>query len=462
MSGWYQTYPEYKESGVEWLGEVPKHWVTQSIKRLTLVKRGASPRPIDDPKYFDEKGHYAWVRIADVTSAKGVLERTTQSLSKLGSSLSVPLEPGDLFLSIAGTVGQPCITQIPACIHDGFVYFPGFRGSKKYLYYMFAAGECYKGLGKFGTQLNLNTDTVGFIKIGLPSLKEQHQIARYLDHETARIDLLIAKQEQLIELLKEKRQAVISHAVTKGLDPDVPMKDSGVEWLGEVPEHWDVLPIRRVVAGIEQGSSPIAEDRHPNASELGVLKISSVKNGKFLPEASKTLSTGEEFDSRFEINAGDLLLTRANTPKLVADACLIKKAPLYRLMMCDLIYRLNYTNEIDAGFLCYWLTSNPGRVQIEMDARGSSMTMAKVSQGHILSWILPKPSKKEQAQIVNYLDQSCSEMDLAEEKCGHLVALAKERRTALISAAVTGKIDVRTWQPPNGTENARIPTTSTP
>ncbi|MDY0207227.1 MAG: restriction endonuclease subunit S, partial [Pseudomonas sp.] len=123
-----------RDSGVEWLGEVPEHWDVTYIKHLSIVKRGASPRPIDDPRYFDESGDYAWVRIADVSRAGMYLTATTQRLSNLGSSLSVKLEADELFVSIAGTVGKPCITVSRACIHDGFVYFPELKINNKYLY----------------------------------------------------------------------------------------------------------------------------------------------------------------------------------------------------------------------------------------------------------------------------------------------------------------------------------------
>jgi len=137
-----------KDSGVEWLGEVPEHWEVIQLKWLTPVKRGASPRPIDDPIYFDEQGEYAWVRISDVTESSGRLEDTTQRLSVLGSDLSVKLEPGSLFLSIAGSVGKACITEIKACIHDGFVYFPLLTLSPGYLMLIFESGACFGGLGK--------------------------------------------------------------------------------------------------------------------------------------------------------------------------------------------------------------------------------------------------------------------------------------------------------------------------
>ena len=242
----FPRYESYKESGVEWLGEVPEHWEVISIKWLSPVQRGASPRPIDDPKYFDEDGEYAWVRIADVSASDGVLRETTQKLSVLGSSLSVKIAPGELFVSIAGTVGKPCISEITACIHDGFVYFPRLKINPKLLYRIFESETCYGGLGKWGTQLNLNTDTIGSIRVALPPQKELSLVLSFLDRETAKIDALIAEQQRLIELLKEKRQSVISHAVTKGLNPNVPMKDSGIDWMGDVPKHWELKATKRL------------------------------------------------------------------------------------------------------------------------------------------------------------------------------------------------------------------------
>lgn len=206
--------PETKDSGIDWLGSVPSHWRIKAIKWESSVQRGASPRPIDDPSYFDDEGEYAWVRISDVTAAGMYLETTEQRLSSLGDSLSVRMEPGSLFLSIAGTVGKPCITKIKCCIHDGFVYFPRWKGDSRFLFYVFASGEPYKGLGKMGTQLNLNTDTVGSIVIGIPDQAEQVAISDYLDAKTQQIDLMIGKVEVALDRLVEYRQALITSAVT--------------------------------------------------------------------------------------------------------------------------------------------------------------------------------------------------------------------------------------------------------
>ena len=203
-----------KDSGIEWIGEVPEHWKVCKIKRLSVVKRGASPRPIDNPIYFDDNGQYAWVRIADVTDSKKFLYSTTQKLSKLGASLSVKMHPGEIFLSIAGTVGKPIITKIDCCIHDGFVWFPNIKLKPEFLYYIFMSGRPYLGLGKLGTQLNLNTETVGYISIPIPEEIEIIDIVSYLDKRCASIDTSISKAQREIELLQEYKQSLITEVVT--------------------------------------------------------------------------------------------------------------------------------------------------------------------------------------------------------------------------------------------------------
>jgi type I restriction enzyme S subunit len=207
-----------KDSGVEWLGQVPAHWEVRAIKRLSPVMRGASPRPIDDPKYFDDEGEYSWVRIADVSACGGLLYETDQKLSLLGSSLSVCLESGSLFVSIAGSVGKPCITAVKVCIHDGFVYFPQLSIPSSFLFRIFEAGLCYGGLGKMGTQLNLNTDTIGSIFVALPPPAEIITIIDFLNSKTAQFDSLIQEVSAAIALLQERRAALISAAVTGKID----------------------------------------------------------------------------------------------------------------------------------------------------------------------------------------------------------------------------------------------------
>jgi len=211
---------ELKTSNSLWLGAVPRHWSIKKLKWISPVLRGASPRPIDDAKYFDEDGEYAWVRIADVSASDGWLLKTEQRLSELGASLSVKREPGDLFLSIAGTVGKPCIATIKCCIHDGFVWFPslGHGPLRDWLFTIFEAGFAYAGLGKMGTQLNLNTDTVGGIEIPVPPDQEMTEILEDVAKSKLANKALQVHVTKHLERLREYRSSLISAAVTGQLD----------------------------------------------------------------------------------------------------------------------------------------------------------------------------------------------------------------------------------------------------
>ncbi|WP_230111505.1 restriction endonuclease subunit S [Microbacterium foliorum] len=208
-----------KNSGIDWLGEVPSHWQIRSVRSVSAVKRGASPRPIDDPIYFDVEGRWSWVRIQDVSNSHGFLRETNQRLSDRGAALSVKLIPGDLFLSIAGSVGKPCIAGIECCIHDGFVYFPSLDPiNTRLLFHVFESRAPFGGLGKLGTQLNLNTDSVGGIVAAFPPPEEAQRVLDSLDSSLSTLDATIADAREAIALSKERRTALISAAVTGKID----------------------------------------------------------------------------------------------------------------------------------------------------------------------------------------------------------------------------------------------------
>ena len=447
----YQKYVEYKDSGVEWLGEVPSDWDVVKIKHLSSVKRGASPRPIDDPKFFDDYGDYAWVRIADVSASDMYLLNTTQTMSALGSSLSVKLEPNELFLSIAGTVGKPCINKIKACIHDGFVYFPDLKIPNKYLFYIFAGEQAYKGLGKMGTQLNLNTDTVGDIKVALPKSKIDVQgIIDFLDHETAKIDSLIEKQQQLIQLLKEKRQAVISHAVTKGLNPNVPMKDSGVEWLGEVPEHWQFPRLKQL---IQYGSSISYGIVQPgDALDEGVpfIQTTNISKGSFeLEDFQKTSVSIESNYPRSRLEGGEVILgIRASIGAAFVVPMSFKGVNLSRG-----IARIIPNNLLRSDFLVWYFKSNTVDQYWGLSKQGSTFSEVSIETVRELNVVIPPLD--EQETITKYLTDESNKFEKLINFAEKQKLLLLERRTALISAAVTGKIDVRNWQNPNNNNEAK-------
>ncbi|QPB98472.1 Type-1 restriction enzyme EcoKI specificity protein [Klebsiella pneumoniae] len=450
----YKAYPEYKDSGFEWLGDVPGEWDVINIKYLSQVKRGASPRPIDDPKFFDDDGDYAWVRIADVTASDTYLLETTQKMSALGSSLSVKLEPNKLFLSIAGTVGKPCITAIRSCIHDGFVYFPYLKIPNKFLFYVFAGEQAYKGLGKMGTQLNLNTDTVGGIKVALPSNNDFiANIVNFLDHETAKIDNLIEKQQQLIELLKEKRQAVISHAVTKGLNPDAPMKDSGVEWLGEVPEHWTVTRLGYHAIKIGSGKTPRGGSEIYLDEGVLFLRSQNIYDDGLRVESSECvfidLKTHNEMKGT-RVLEGDILLNI--TGASIGRSCIVP-TPFVEANVNQHVCILRFTENI-RDFISYAMKSSSTKEQIEACQVGGNREGLNFEQASKINICLPP--EEEIGAVLGYLKIRLPQLDTLEKKAANIILLLQERRTALISAAVTGKIDVRDWVAPD-TQDVKEP-----
>lgn len=419
----YKAYPEYKDSGVEWLGDVPGEWDVINIKYLSQVKRGASPRPIDDPKFFDDDGDYAWVRIADVTASDTYLLETTQKMSALGSSLSVKLEPNKLFLSIAGTVGKPCITAIRSCIHDGFVYFPYLKIPNKFLFYVFAGEQAYKGLGKMGTQLNLNTDTVGGIKVALPSNNDFiANIVNFLDHETAKIDNLIEKQQQLIELLKEKRQAVISHAVTKGLNPDAPMKDSGVEWLGEVPEHWTVTRLGYHAIKIGSGKTPRGGSEIYLDEGVLFLRSQNIYDDGLRVESSECvfidLKTHNEMKGT-RVLEGDILLNI--TGASIGRSCIVP-TPFVEANVNQHVCILRFTENI-RDFISYAMKSSSTKEQIEACQVGGNREGLNFEQASKINICLPP--EEEIGAVLGYLKIRLPQLDTLEKKRQILFCFSK-------------------------------------
>lgn len=449
----YPVYPKYKDSGVEWLGEIPEGWDLSSIKWISPVQRGASPRPIDDPKYFDIDGEYAWVRISDVTlSESGYLETTTEQLSKLGANLSVKLGPGSLFISIAGTVGKPCITKIKACIHDGFVYFPALQMNPRFLFRIFESGACYGGLGKFGTQLNLNTDTIGSIRIGVPPQNEIENLLVFLDSELTKVDGLIKDYEELIALLQEKRQALISHAVTRGLSelvsPDdtdfgewakpVKFKDSGVKWLGEIPEGWEISKLgceawvrarlgwkglkaeEYVTDGYVFLSTPNIKER-----EIDFANVNYINEQRYMESPEIQLKTG------------DVLLAKDGST--LGTVNFIKLLPKPATVNSSIAVITPY-KQLDGLFLTYLFYSSFMKALIQLFRGG--MGVPHLFQEDINKFNIPLPPISIQKKITEFLDKETSKIDSLISETESTIALLKEHRSALITNAVTGKINV--------------------
>lgn len=433
-----KTYEEYKSSEIEWIGEIPTDWDVKKIKWMTSIKRGASPRPIDDPKYFDEDGEYAWVRIADVSNAGMYLEQTTQKMSELGASLSVKREPGDIFVSIAGTVGKPCITNIKCCIHDGFVYFPDYKGDKKYFYYIFESGAPYKGLGKMGTQLNLNTETIGSIKIpDIPS-SLQTKIGLFIDGKVHEIDTLLDLKQKQIEKLEQQRQSIITEAVTKGLNPNVKMKDSGVEWIGEIPGHWNLVQLTHVSRITRLAGYEYTEHWEPNeegeilalrGQNIGVNEIKILGNEERITEAlSQRLG-------RSRLYSGNVVFPCVGS--IGKSACIYEDDKYH---INQNIAKLTPSDNLDSEYLTYYLNSELTKYQIRW--YNTSEMQPSVLVGNLRKFKITLPPIDEQGEIIKSLKIHLLEINDLMGKIQKQINSLKEYRQSLIYEAVTGKIDV--------------------
>ena len=278
--------------------------------------------------------------------------------------------------------------------------------------------------------------------VRLPSLLVQRQISDYLDRETQKIDALIAAKKRLLELLVEKRRSVITHAVTRGLTADVPMQESGVDFLGDVPSHWRIEHLKYHLANIEQGWSPQSDNFPADLDEWGVLKVGAVNGWEFNSNENKRIPPELEIPLEYEIRSGDILVSRANTSELVGSASLVKEVRS-KLILCDKLYRLiPQGNRLLPKYLVFYLRSSCSRFEFERDASGASSSMQNISQGTLANLWIPVPPINEQIQMVEYIETKLSLLDRLENISRKAIALLQERRTSLISAAVTGQLQI--------------------
>lgn len=440
----YQKYAEYKDSGVEWLGDIPKHWQTVSLKMLIDVRDGTH----DTPPYVEPNFNtYPLVTSKDVTGGRVDLSNC-KHISELDYSNIIKrsgVSKGDILMPMIGTVGSPVLVEdkFEIAIKNLALFKTSIGNEKldsKFLFYFLNSTECetqFSLEGKGGVQNFVSLGTLRNLVLPLTKTSEQIKIANFLDHETTKIDHLIEKQKQLIELLKEKRQAVISHAVTKGLNPNVKMKDSGMEWLGEVPEHWDIVQAK-YIADITRGAilRPVdAPEYFDEEGEWAYLNISdATKCDKYLDESKLRLSQlGSTKSARVYPN--NLIITASAT---------IGKAFINRIKVCVHDGFIPFCNiKLDINYL-YHYVSNPYLYA----AMGKSNTQKNIYLDEVKNMMVTVPPRCEQVAIVKHIESSQFKYDGLIQSANSAIKLMQERRTALISAAVTGKIDFRHWQAP--------------
>lgn len=447
MVGQYKAYSDYKDSGTSWLGDVPSHWDILPTKRFFRLVAESAP----------ENNDY---ELLSVYTDIGVKPR--KELEQKGNKASTTdgywmVRKGDIvvnkLLAWMGAVGYSSYDGVTSPAYD--ILRPTKVFNSRFFHYLFRneiAQQEFKrwSRGIMEMRLRLYFEELGRIQMPFPPKDEIEKITQFLDCETAKIDALIAKQEKLIELLKEKRQAVISHVVTKGLNPYAPMKDSGVEWLGEVPEHWVVLKLKYLIQSLESGCSVNAADTPAKTGEIGVLKTSCVYTRRFRVEENKTVFQEDLPRVKCPLRKGAIIISRMNTPELVGASALVN-VDIDNIYLPDRLWQTNFNKsfDIEAEFLAYFMTVEGFRNQISLFAEGASSSMQNIAKEDYLAINAILPQLKEQIEIVNYIKKNEAKFLRLEAQAMNTIELLKERKTSLISAAVTGKIDVRDWVIPD-------------
>lgn len=434
----YEKYAEYKDSGIVWMGNVPIHWTCERFKWLLTEKlKTSNPDLPAGSISFGEVIYKNEVNLSPDTKA------SYQEVLK-DEFLINPLNLNYDLKSL-----RTALSKIDVVVSTGYIVLHCDQSlDKNYVRWLLQEFDVahMKTLGA-GVRQTVNFSDIANCYFYLPDHVEQIQIANFLDHETRKIDHLIEKQQQLIELLKEKRQAVISHAVTKGLNPDVAMKDSGVEWLGEVPEHWKCIKLKHITTTFEQGWSPQCDSRPAESNEYGVLKVGCVNGGSFRSSENKALPPELEPRLQYLIQKDDLLISRANTKELVGSAAIVDDY-YPNLILCDKLYRLRLSKDVLPEMVSLYLSIGVVREQIELSTTGASHSMQNIGQDTIKELYYLLPHCDEAVKILESVKKSNQHFDELTQKAQSAISLMQERRTALISAAVTGKIDVRNWQAP--------------
>lgn len=452
----YQIYQDKAETHNIWIKSIPREWKVVPLKYMCrgFVKDG----PHETPKFIDDG--IPFLSVDGIQKNKLVFEGCRYISIEDDARFSLKCKPrkGNILLGKAASVGKVAFVEND---NDFNVWSPLAVINPKdiklgrFIFYCLQSYELQLQCDVFSnsnTQKNLGMTTIDNLTFPYPSINEAEKISDFLDHETAKIDSLIAKQEKLIELLKEKRQAVISHAVTKGLNPNVVMKDSGVEWLGLVPEHWKCVKIKHITTLFEQGWSPQCDSRPAELNEYGVLKVGCVNNSIFRASENKALPPELEPRLQYLIKKNDLLISRANTKELVGSATVVDDE-YPNLILCDKLYRLRLAKNVIPEMVSLYLSISVVREQIELSATGASHSMQNIGQDTINELWYLLPSFEEAECILKKININNQIFNSLIEKAELAIQLMQERRTALISAAVTGKIDVRNWHSQNKNNN---------
>jgi len=436
----FPRYAKYKDSGVEWLGEVPEHWEIRTLSSLSTKITNGYVGPTRDILTNDGTRYLQSLHIKGNRIRFDNPYFVDEEWSKShGKSI---LETGDILIVQTGDIGQVAVVteEFAGCNCHALIIVAPLRQATygEWISWVLNSDYGFHSLLSIQTGAlhpHLNCGNVKNVLIPLPKREEQSVIMAFIEAETAKIDALVVEQQRLIELLKEKRQAVISHAVTKGLNPDAPMKPSGIEWLGDVPEHWDVCQLKRAFSSVDYGISDSLEAE----GAIAILRMGNIENGKIVTDDLKYI---DSVDDTLLLQQGDLLYNRTNSLDLIGKVGLFQGNPATPMSFASYLVRLRTVDRSISSYFAYLLNTE-GILGIARSHAFVSIGQCNLNPTRYGQITVAIPPKTEQVGIVAHLDDETAKLDALTVEAQRTIDLLQERRTALISAAVTGKIDVR-------------------
>lgn len=423
---------------------IPPGWQVRRLKFASTINDEALPESTPPDLGI------SYVDIGDVTSEGQITGATEYRFEQAPSRARRKVRDGDVIVSTVRTY-----LRAIAPVHDpesNLIVSTGFAVVRptildtSFAAYALRAQNFVDLVVAASTGVSypaINASTLGELPVLVPPLATQRAIAAFLDHETAKIDALIEKKRRLLDLLDEKRSALITRAVTRGLDRDVPMRDSGVEWLGEIPAHWDVLPLKRILGPLVTGTSVRGNTSESAAQgSIGVLKTSSVYGDEFRSTENKAVDREEEDRVSCPVVADSLIVSRMNTPDLVGS-CAYVSEDHPNLFLPDRLWRTRARPQVCEGrFMWMIMRSRSMRAHLSLLATGASASMRCLAQEDFLGVSVGLPPLHEQRAILGHLEENLDAADRATTKIVEAISLLHEYRAALISATVSGQVDI--------------------
>jgi len=445
----YNSYPKYKNSNIPWLGEIPEHWRNWKVSR-GVKSIGSGTTPSSGNKIYYENGTINWLNTGDFNDSilKKCKRKITELAIKENSALKI-FPKGTLSIAMYGaTIGKVCIvdfetTTNQACcnIVEGDVF------DNKFLMYWFIGNKKHiVNLSYGGGQPNISQDVIKSLIVPSPEIQEQTAIARFLDYKLAKINRFIQKKKQLIKLLNEQKAAIINQAVTKGLDPNAKMKDSGIEWLGEIPEHWEVKPIKYFVTCNDESLT----DKTDKDFQLRYIDIGNVDSNGKVSEIVAYKFKDAPSRARRIVKEGDIIVSTVRT---YLKAIMHIKGDTENLIVSTGFAVLRPRNNVFSEFLNYAIRANYFIGKVVSESNGVSYPA--INSTELITLKIAIPLIDEQKKIVQFIDSETEIINTTISKIEKELALTEEYKTALIAEAVTGKIDVRGYEVPEILEEER-------